>query len=314
MTPAAPAQDVDALGAVVRRLALDGATSETFRALAGRDERAVLIKGPVIARWLYEARELRPYVDIDVFVPLQRLERVEDVLRSLSFQEVILSRKQDPLAERHWERRRDGAAVDLHVSLWGSAAPVERQWAVLTEGAEQMEIGGTAVTVPRPAVNACLLGLHVAKHGRKIRKPVEDLRRALNRDDVTLWKDAVAVATELEALEALSSGLRLVPSGMELARSLDLPVPRSRALLIRTDADRRRLLGIDTFLTRRGVLAKLKYLVDTLVPPPAFMAREYAFARRGRAWLALAYAVRPFDLAWRAAGTLPSWRKAGRRK
>ena len=298
---------------LAKRLSIDAATGAIWRSLSERRSSALLLKGPAIARWLYDEGEPRSYVDIDLLVPLREVEHSEGALRELGYRKVVLYRDASPLAERHWFRDRDSSVVDLHVSLWGAEVDVDKQWSVVAESAELLPLAATEVPVPRTPVRACLLSLHAAKHGRNSSKPMEDLRRGLDRLDVGVWRAAHDVALELDAIEAFSAGLRLVPTGVELADRFGLPAPRTPELLLRADAARGRLLGIDSFLSQPGVVAKGRFLANRVVPTRAFMHELYPFARRSRLSMTLAYLLRPFDLLGKTLKTAPVWWTARRR-
>ena len=297
----------------VRTLALDGAAVEIIERLHRREIPYLLLKGPVTARWLYGPDEARPYVDIDLFVPESESNRSTSVLHELGFEPVVLRRHPEPNEGRPWLRPRDGAAVDLHSRLWGVRATGDELWRVLSERADTMPLGSTVVQIPRPAVRAWLVAAHAAKHGRNVLKGMDDLRRAVAQLDDVAWREAAGVAERLGAVEAFSSGLRLLPDGAQLAHRLDLPAPVGREYTLRAGAKGMGIAEIDAFLARRGVSAKLLFLVDRAAPTRTFMRRMYPLARRGRWGLIASYAWRPFDLAWRTVkGLIPWW--AARRK
>src|SRR4051794_18693820 len=101
-------------------LAVDGWTAEAIEALRAVGADAVLLKGPVMARWLYDDLEIRPYSDADLLVSASRRRRSEHALAGLGYA------LRHPEGEKHlisgphaqtWYRQRDGAMIDLHHSL-----------------------------------------------------------------------------------------------------------------------------------------------------------------------------------------------------
>ena len=56
----------------VRNLAIDRLAAEVAAAFAAEGIESMVLKGPVLAEWLYQA-EIRPYGDADLLVPPERL-------------------------------------------------------------------------------------------------------------------------------------------------------------------------------------------------------------------------------------------------
>src|SRR5207248_1785857 len=72
--------------AVARSLLADVTTGEVTTAFRHANIRSVLLKGPTIARWLYEHVAMRPYVDSDLLIAVGDLDRAEEVLAALGFE------------------------------------------------------------------------------------------------------------------------------------------------------------------------------------------------------------------------------------
>src|SRR5436305_1037384 len=204
---------------VARQLALDGALTQVAGLLAGRDVRTLLIKGPVIARWLYDDPSERPYADIDLLVAPDRSEMAERGLVELGFESL-------PTRAHHhdvWVRRRMlPAVIELHHSLYLLSASPSLVWQRLSAGSRRMEVAGVHVEVPSLPALALIIGLHAAQHGAERPTPLCDVRRALERVDVRTWRAAAALAQELGGAPAFAVGLRLDPRGYELAERLGL--------------------------------------------------------------------------------------------
>src|SRR5436305_178335 len=66
-------------------LRIDSATAEVLRAFAADDVACLVLKGPAIARWLYDASEPRYYIDSDLLVRPADMQRAEQILEALGF-------------------------------------------------------------------------------------------------------------------------------------------------------------------------------------------------------------------------------------
>src|SRR5512134_960421 len=109
------------------RLAIvDAATAEATAALGRAGVRCILLKGPVLARWLYDDGTPRPYDDTDLLVSAADRPRAAAVLRELGFVPTLTGAELPPGHDAYsdtWTRRQPPAAIDLHVTLGGAHAP-----------------------------------------------------------------------------------------------------------------------------------------------------------------------------------------------
>src|SRR6266571_2714839 len=76
--------------AIARALLADATTCEVTTALRAARIRSILLKGPTIARWLYEQVSMRPYVDSDLMVADRDVCTAEEVLAGLGFEHAPL--------------------------------------------------------------------------------------------------------------------------------------------------------------------------------------------------------------------------------
>jgi Uncharacterised nucleotidyltransferase len=290
---------------VTRRLGLDATTAQVVEALRERGVRALLFKGPVLERWIYPD-DGRVYGDIDLLASPASFRRAEGALAELGFQMRFAgARAGERLPyERAWGR--GSFDVDLHRSVWGVGAPAETAWAVLSERTAWLEIAGARVEVPSEAVQAFLVALHAAQHGRGARKPLEDLRRALDIADESVWWEAAEVARRLGSSAVFAVGLGLVPAGEELAGRLGLQRNASVEVHLCSEGAPPVSRGFLRFAAAPSLRARLALLMTELLPSPPAMRSTSELARRGRIGLFTAYLLRPFSLcaqtpaAWRA--------------
>ena len=184
--------------------------------------RAIVLKGPSFADWLYTDGTRRRYGDVDLLVSPAQLEQANAVLSRHGFVPHTPGEHplRDPTAGQPWVRERDDAVIDLHVRLHGVGAPAAIAWTELSADTERQRVGGIKVEVLRPSARALHVALHAAQHGSRASKPIEDLRRALAVLDEDLWHEAAILAAHIQALPAFATGLRHLPEGGVLAARL----------------------------------------------------------------------------------------------
>ena len=311
MGTADPAFDSAALLATARALETDRVTAEVVTRFAEADIDAILIKGPTLAKWLYDDGAVRPYVDSDLVVPPDRFDLAADALAGLGFRLDPLTPAELPdhgIPHAETFRREDGAAVDLHRAPSGASVAPSTAWRVLAGHTERMDVGGITVRVPTLPVRALICAFHAAQHGPAVPKPLEDLRRAIVRPE-PLWREAVEIATRLGGIPSLVLGLRLIPAGADLADRLALPSAQLVEAAVATDSRARLALGFDSLARQRGPTAKAAMVLREAFPSPEFMRWWSPLARRGPVGLAAAYARRLVWLASHAGASLALWRR-----
>jgi hypothetical protein len=305
-----------AFEATTRSLRIDRLTAEVVESFAGAGIRSILLKGPAIARWLYDEGAMRPYADCDLLVREDQSPSAQRILIGLGLQrEALDSIPGDwPKHASTW-RRGDGASVDLHVTLVGLEVPPRRVWEVLAERTDRMRVGGAGVEVLTPAARVLLVALNAAKDAVRVGKVRHDLGHALDRVPVETWAEARALAGRLDATAAFAAGLRRVPAGAELADRLGLPFDRPpSAIAIRERPPPPMAVGLDWLLSTPGWKGKVALMFRKIVPPPSFMRAWTPMATRGVPGLALSYLWRPLWIAWRAGPALRAWWKVRRRR
>jgi hypothetical protein len=305
--PSAPARS-DPLAVAASNLVLDAATARLVRALGAEGVPSVLLRGPALARWLYDDEMSRPYADVDLLVPDDHFLEAQRVLFGLDFTESVLEARFErgrPAHAETWSRRADGVGVDLHRTLIGIRASPAIFWATIASGAERMTVGGEAVSVPSTAARALLVALHAAQHGPGWDRPREDLSRALQRLPPDMWRQAAVLAEQLEATAAFAAGLRLLPTGESLAAILGLPIGHGVDRDLAGSESFHVAQGIKWMLETPGLARKGAFIAHKVAPPPATMRLRSSLARRGRVGLGVAYAWRFIRLSWYGMAILP---------
>ena len=300
---------------VATTLRIDWATVEVLRTFEATKVESLLLKGVSFARWLYTKADPRPYGDCDLLVRPGDFARAREGLSALGFEPIYEEGDMPEWWREHavlWLRHSDAVGVDLHHTLQGVGVDDETLWLVLAENTEPLEVAGysaRALTIPGRALH---MALHASQHGNEWGPVVDEVELAVSRTDTATWAAAARLAAELGATPAFAAGLRLAPSGRELADQLQLPADQSVQIGLRATTPPPVALGFDQLAQANGVRARLAILGHKLFPPPTFMRKWSPRARQGRLGLALAYAWRPLWLLSKAPAGYRAWRDARR--
>lgn len=297
--------------AAARTLSVDAWTVEAVAALQRAGIPCILIKGAAIAAWLYPG-ELRPYGDADLLVPPAALAKARRVLARLGYEEGVNVGEPHPLPSgwivhsRPWLRRRDGATVDLHHTLWAVPASPADVWRLLADRAGIVRLGERPVLVPDEPSLALIVALHALQHEGRHDRPAQELRRALQQVDEDTWREACALAEQMNAVPHVSRALRLWPEGVQLADRLHLPESEIVEL---QGGPAAMAIGFERLAAARDTREKLQFLGSELAPSASFMRWWRPWAGRGRLALALGYVYRALWLASHALPGYVAWRR-----
>lgn len=280
-----------------RTLAVDAETLRVVEAMESRGVRPILLRGAAFADLLECAAGERSYVDTDLLIEPAAFSVAEKALRQLGYHESELERlftEGRPQHAHTWISER--GAVDLHRTLIGVPLEPERVWHVLRGRTERLTLLGRDVEVLTRTGRAFALALHAAQHPGDAGVQ-EDVRRAVALLPSSTWQEAASLSTQLDAEASFAAGLRMTPSGAELADGLLLEKdPRSARLGRGSDAFHL-AQGLRWFGQQQGLKAKLRYVRTKALPHRMQMQRRSTLARRGRVGLALAHVYRWLTLA-----------------
>jgi hypothetical protein len=284
--------------------AIDALTAEVANAFTGEGIGTVVLKGPVLARWLYPG-EVRPYRDSDLMVAPENRARAVGVLERLGFMEHC-PWMPTPLSMDIGctEFSRGDGIVDLHCRLQGLDGDPDVIWGCLAAGAERQVIGGVELRVPDRDTVLLHVVLHAAQHSNMVDgKPLEDLRRALACVEESQWSRALELARVYRGVSAFAAGLRLLPEGGDLARRLDLGKEGSlKYALLREDVIAEELYAL--LCARVEIRRKLAIAASRGFPGPDYMRWWSPLARRGKRGLAGAYLWRAVWVIGQALGAI----------
>ena len=222
-------QKLARLAAAGTRLHIDGGTAEVLDSFDRAGVRAIMLKGPSIARWLYTDGTERRYNDCDLLVAPEQFDAAGQTLRALGY-EPLLDRWGLPawwyghaVAWTHPDGR---VGVDLHRTLLGVGVNPATVWRVLSADPDELVVAGRRVRCLGLPARTMHVALHATQHGPGT-QPAVDLERAITVCDDALWVGAARLAAQLDATAAFVAGLRLTPAGARIATRLALPDVRS---------------------------------------------------------------------------------------
>ena len=293
-----------ALATGARTLLLDALAAESISALRANGIRALLLKGPVTARWLYADGQPREYVDVDILVASSDFPETTQMLTELGFRDAQADSSTSEIAPHArtfvldgpplGDRLPAGLPLDLHRGFHGIRVSNEAFWALATEETERIRIAGTEVEVPSEPMRTLLVALHAATSGPFAVQQLADLDRALECLPDETWSAAHDLAVQLDSIPRFVAGLAMRPLGRELIDRLriDFRTDVPSALYARGIPPVAE--GIERLSTTRGFRARIRLLARELIPTPSFMRVWSPLASRGILGLAFAYAYRPF--------------------
>jgi hypothetical protein len=292
---------------------VDAVTAEVTEGFDAAGVPSILLKGPTLARWLYDDGS-RGYTDSDLLVDPDRIEAARQELRRLGFEPAFGALPhpgmEAPLGVA-W--RRGPFLVDLHETLPGAEAPPARVWQALSAATTAMEVGGRSVRVLNEHARLAHVALHAAHHGPLVAPPIADLAAALARLDTDSWQAAARVAAAVDAEAAFANGLCLLPGGRALCDALGLHARPSTAWLLQAAGGVPVADGLERLRQTPGAGAKASILLHEAFPSPEFMRWWTPLARRSGRGLAAAYAWRLLYLAGNTPRGVVAWKRARRR-
>jgi hypothetical protein len=295
-------------------VAVEATAAEVVGALQSAGIRAILLKGPSTARWLYDRESTRISIDVDLLIGPADRAAAEAVLARLGFTPFPSNVAGEEVSHAYtWDRGADGIGVDLHLNLPGVGVSSEDAWPILSRDTEKPVVGGLAVEVLPPAGRAMHVALHAAQHGPGFEQPIADLERALDLLPPETWEEAAALALRLEADPLFAAGLDLLEGGRVVLARLNLPERRTVEATLRATTPPDLSLGFHRLAGTAGWRPKLAFVARKVVPPRAWMRSCVPLARRGRLGLAAAYVLRPMSLLRRAGPGFRAWRRAIRK-
>jgi hypothetical protein len=162
----------------------------------------LLLKGAVLAEAFYPDRRLRPYSDLDLLVPRERLGSAAQALQAMGYR--LLEEFHPGYAARHGH--------DVHLQRWvaGRWVDVELHWRVgddpvttglsharLERDAPSIEVDGVQIAAPAADAHLLVLAVHLISDRERRLCWVNDLSLVGSALDDSAWSQVFALADEL---------------------------------------------------------------------------------------------------------------------
>ncbi|HEX7168295.1 MAG TPA: nucleotidyltransferase family protein [Acidimicrobiales bacterium] len=299
MSEGTPALTQPDLERAARALRIDALAAKVVAALAEAGIDSILLKGST-HDFLYPGA-VRGYVDVDLLVHPGHRHAAGGVLRAMGYRNLLegaAENERPPYADT-WVR--DGApAVDLHFELPLAGAPPDDVWRVLRdECSEPFVVGSGAARALTRDARLLVVALHAAKSGPHSTAGLPDLVRAAS---VPLgnWGTAAGIAGRVGAIDGFTAGLRMTAQTSEIADRLALTGETPLALALSSSGASSPARSVGRLLTTESIRDRVRLVLRALVPTRTSIRLTSPIANRfGAAGLALAYAARPFKVAWR---------------
>jgi hypothetical protein len=185
----------------------------------------VLIKGPEVAERLYPQRTLRPFADLDLVVPAERMRAAAVALGD----ELGYETDVEPWSgygERHGHEvsllrpvAAGGLRVELHWRLSDDPVAAPLDHARLLASAKRLSLGdGLDVAVPRPEEELLVLAVHLLHERYKRLVWVNDVALAARQASEAEWLGAFEAARETGLCWVLDRGLDYAAEYLALDR------------------------------------------------------------------------------------------------
>lgn len=251
-----------------RSMAADAAAAEVGRAFRDAGIRWMLLKGPAIARRLYDDGTQRPYSDVDALVHPDDYAAAESILEAIGYEQVNYSTRATAEHASPW-RKSSRAEVDLHRSFAHLNSPPLAVWSALSRDAASLHVLREDVPVPSLPALALIVALHALHHAGTATKPAVDLERACRQLSLDDWRAAQRVAAELGAERNLAAALSLEAETSAVGAALGLPRLRRWEITLRSGERARLAAALGGLGDRRGLRARLAAVYREIVPDRA---------------------------------------------
>jgi hypothetical protein len=254
----------------------------------------LLLKGPILGRWLYPD-DVRIYEDADLLVHPVSWGAALAVFDRQGFKAHPRSTERTQFGVTHARTlEHGGLSVDLHRALPGLKVDGELAWQVLFARAEWQNIVGFKVRAPDRAALLLHIALHAAQHVSKpAPKPQDDLRRAIEIAAEEQWRCALELAQTCEGVTAFACGLKQLPEGHKLLERLGVKALPSLQHELRRHGDpiAEEIGGLLWFPSSSKV--KVATMRHMLFPGSEYLRNWSTLATRGKIGLAACWAWRP---------------------
>ncbi len=220
-------------------LQLSGQMQRVSAQLEEQGIRALQLKGPVLAQWLYGDLSRRTSKDLDVLVPMEQAGQAEQLLLELGY----VKTQSVPRTTANWRWRynhesytdeRTGVEIELHWRLNGDAGK-EQEFEELWNRRQTLSFGGTDVHMLGTEDLLIYLAVHGARHAWFRLRWLVDIDRLLQmKPNWTLLRQlARQYHCEHIVGQAFVLATELLHSPIQTEMQEWIAHPRARALAVR---------------------------------------------------------------------------------
>ena len=187
---------------VVNALQLTAVLIQVAESLNQAGIRWICYKGPVLAQILYGDLGLRHAIDVDILVPENRFDGMDEILLSRGLERLTpVNQGEDLLSSLHFFSAQTGVQVDVHWRLFRPYYGMRFEFDTLWERRHKVEMGGGTLNTLHPHDRLIVLGSHGTKHLWQHFKWLCDFHLAVDGCGENEWE---AVLTRCHMLEAES--------------------------------------------------------------------------------------------------------------
>ena len=216
-----------AAGSIVHAAVLRAELAGVCEELAGAcGEPPLVIKGAAVAERFYSDRRLRPYFDLDLLVPRERLDAAAAALEARGYERAggVPPRLRRALGHDVSLRRRRRGAGRMS-SCTGASATTRWERRSLTRAwrpQPTVDIDGAAIARPAPPAHLLVLAVHLLSDREKRLCWVNDVALVAGALDDDAWEEAFGLADDLDLAWPLHRALDYAQAHLAFER----PRPR----------------------------------------------------------------------------------------
>ncbi|MHB8143662.1 MAG: nucleotidyltransferase domain-containing protein [Thermoleophilia bacterium] len=174
--------------------------SAPLAAMAAEEIPVILMKGAALCQTIYSDMALRPFGDLDILVPRDRVEPCRRILADLGFELICgiyfpVSDEDNSRVGCEWSYQHDGKILELHWDLINLLEPFRVDINTFWKGAQPIEISGNNALVMSPEAQLLHLCLHQFKHRWEHLRDLVDISILIEKQGSEIdWRGLAATA------------------------------------------------------------------------------------------------------------------------
>ncbi|HBX50213.1 MAG TPA: hypothetical protein DEH02_03985 [Bacteroidales bacterium] len=262
---------------------------EIQKNLSYDDIPCILLKGPVLAEMIYEDIGLRPMEDIDILVHEKHLEKTNDLMLEMGFQQasIVKSDFVDSYTEKHHLPQfiKGVTKAEIHWHIYNKDEHIKINIEDLWERSIKVNINNEEVGILSPEDFLINLILHLDSHftGGKIRMGhFCDIAEYCRKQKLN-WDVFFQNAEKYNAKEIINNFLYLISKYFDVALPVEISSPSDDSIEYRflallqgkKYAPGNRNFNVEKLHEVNGFGNKLRFFYNDLFPSKKFMILRY---------------------------------------